>query len=99
MKIPKTVQICGKTYNVKRDNTMWGGSGATGKQELVVGTSNDQSTERKFENYVHEVAEMVAAEECMRFTASDDEVVFVMNHKQFNCFAAGIATAIMPMVK
>ncbi len=99
MRLPKTVQISGKTYNVQQDKDRWGGNGGTGKQVITVGTKNDQSVERKFENFVHEVAEMVAAEQTLRFEANDSEIVFVMTHKQFDRFASDFATAILPMVK
>lgn len=99
MRLPKTVQISGKKYTVRKDNTTWGGKGGTGRQEIVVGTKSDQSAARQFENFVHEVAELSAAEQSLRYEASDEEIVFVMNHKQFNSFANDIATAIMPMVK
>ena len=99
MKLPKTVQISGKKYTVRKDNTMWGGNGGTARQEIVVGTKKDQSCARQFENFMHEVAELAAAEQHLRYEAADDEVMFVMNHKQFNSFANDIATAIMPMIK
>ena len=99
LKLPKTVQISGKTYNVRRDKKRWGGTGRTGKQEIVVGTRNDQSSHRKFENYVHEVAEVVACERHLRYEASDEEVVLVMNHKQFDAFANDVAAALWPMVR
>lgn len=99
MRLPKTVQISGKRYTVRKDNTIWGGNGCTGKQELVVGTRSDQSTARQFENFVHEVAELSAAEQSLRYNASDDEILFVMTHKQFNSFANDIATVLFPMIK
>ncbi len=99
MRIPQKVNISGKTYNIRQDKDRWGGNGATGKQQITVGTKNDQSTERKFENFIHEVAEMVAAEQTLRFEANDSEIVFVMTHKQFDRFASDVATAIFPMIK
>ena len=97
MKLPKTVEISGKTYKVN-ERTVSNSSGRTYKQEVVVGIKS-QSEERIFENYLHEVSELVACEQSTRFTASDDEVVFVMNHKQFGSFVNDIATAIRPMLK
>ena len=99
MRLPKAVQISGKTYTVRKDNAIWGGIASTGKQEIVIGTHKSQSTHRQFETYLHEVAEMVACEQDIRFEARDEELVFVMNHKQFNSFANGIATALFPMIK
>lgn len=99
MRLPKKVNISGKTYTVRQDKNLWGGNGGTGRQEIVVGTRKDVTTERKFESFIHEVAELAAAEQFVRFEASDEGIVFVMDHKQFNRFASDIATAIMPMVK
>ena len=99
MKIPKTVQISGKKYHVSRDGRSWGGHGSTGRQRISVGTSRDQTPARKFDNYVHEVTEMILCERHNRFSASDEEIVFVLNHKQFSDFASDIASALWPMVK
>ena len=99
MRLPKTVQICGKKYNVRKDGSMWGGHGLTGKQEIVVGTAKNQTTHRKFQNYIHEVAELITCEQFTRYEANDEEIVFVMNHKQFDQFANHLATALLPMVK
>lgn len=99
MKLPKTVQISGKTYAVRKDNKIWGGNGGTGRQEIVVGTRKDQSTQRKFENFMHEVTELVAAEHSLRYESADEEIKFVMSHKQFDRFASDVATAIFPMMK
>ncbi len=99
MRFPKKVTICGKTYTVRQDKAIWGGNGGTGRQEIVVGTHKDQTAERKFENFIHEVAELTAAEQHVRYEAADDEIMFVMNHKQFDKFANGIAAVLCPMVK
>ena len=98
MKLPKTVEICGKRYKVIKDKKSWGGNGATGTQEIVVGMSNEQTSQRQFETFIHEVAEMVTCEQHLRFTATDDDVMFVMNHKQFDRFASNLATAIKPLM-
>jgi len=99
MNLPNTMQICGKQYTIVEEDKKWGGSGVTGKQQITVGMSDEQTAERKFENFMHEVMEMVTCEQHVRYEASDDESVFVMTHKQFNAFANGVASAIMPMVK
>ncbi len=99
MRFPKKVSISGKTYSVGQDKTKWGGHGHTSTQHLVVGTRSDQTEERKFENFMHEVAEMVACEQHSRYEASDDEVVFVMNHRQFDRFVSDISSVVYPMVK
>ena len=99
MKLPKTVQICGKPYSVKPNSRRWGGRCETGKQELCVGTKKDQSSQRIFDNFMHEVLEATALEKSLRYRSGDDELVFVMTHKQFDAYAEDIATALWPIVK
>ena len=99
MKLPKTVNICGKTYTVTKDKKLFGGSATTGPQEIIVGTKHGKR-ERIFENIVHEVMESVACERDFRFSRGDSEgSVFVMTHKEFDCFVADVSTALRPMVK
>ncbi len=99
MRLPKKVNISGKSYSVRRNRTQWGGSCRTGAQEIVVGTASNQSAERKFTNFAHEVMESVALERSLRYEASDEEIVFVMNHKQFDDYACDVATALFPLMK
>lgn len=97
MRLPEKVNICGKTYRVCSGNTL-SSSGDTFKQKVNVGTKG-QTDERIFENYLHEIAELAACEQAVRFMAADDEVVFVMTHKQFTGFVNDVSTAILPMIK
>ena len=96
MRLPKTVNISGKTYTVDRDENRWGGLCSTGRQRIVVGTARDQTAQRIFTNYIHEVLEGVLLERKLRYESADDEVVFIMTHKQFDNFAKDVATALMP---
>lgn len=99
MRFPKAVQISGKQYSIKLDNARWGGTCQTGKQEIGVGTKRNQSGQRKFENFLHEVLEATALERNLRYEAADEEIVFVMTHKQFDDFAQDVATALWPIMK
>ena len=99
MRLPNTVQICGKQYSIKPNSRRWGGRCETGKQELCVGTKKNQSSQRIFENYVHEVLEATAMEKSLRYMASDDELVFVMTHKQFDDYAENVAASLWPIAK
>jgi len=92
------VQISGKTYKVTKQPGNWGGSCTTGKQEITVGTARNQSAQRIFTNFTHEVLEAVALERNIRYEASDDEIMFVMTHKQFDDYAKDVATAFKPML-
>ncbi len=98
MKIPKKVTICGKVYKVSLDKTTGNSSGYTWPQTIKVGAIKSQSTERRFENYVHEIVELVTCEHKTRFEAADDEIVFVMDHKQFSNLCVSVASALYPMV-
>jgi len=99
IKLPKAVNICGKTYSVHSDKNRWGGSCSTGSQKIVVGTAQDSSSHRRFTTLVHEILEGVFLERRLRYEAPDEEIVFVMTHKQFSDCAMDVATAIMPMIK
>lgn len=99
MKLPKTVNISGKIYTVGKDKSSWGGSCATGKQTIAVGTARDRSSQRTFTTFVHEVSEAVCLERRLRYEASDDEAIFVMSHKQFADYCMDVATALWPIVK
>ncbi len=99
MRLPKTVQISGKTYIVKKNDKHWGASCRTGSQEIRVGTKKDQSAHRIVGNFIHEILESVTMERDLRYQAADDEFIFVMTHKQFGCFAEDVTAAIRPMMK
>ncbi len=99
LRLPKTVNISGKIYKVVKNKKRWGGVGKKGKQEIGVGTAGSQSVARKFENFMHEVTELVACERHFRYEASDEEIMFVMNHKQFDAFSNDISIAIWPMIR
>ena len=99
MKLPKTIQISGKQYSVKLNSNRWGGRCITGKQEISVGTQKNQSSQRIFSNFVHEVLEANALEKHLRYEAADDELVFVMTHKQFDDYAKDVAASLWPIAK
>jgi len=99
MKLPKTVNICGKTYDVHKDRKGDHGHGQTFKQKITIGVK-EQSDERQFDTFLHEVAELIACEKNLRYGDGHSETsVFVMSHKEFEYFASALATAIMPMIK
>ncbi len=100
MRLPKKVDICGKTYSVSKDNKNFNSGGSTHKQEITVGTRGNQSDERQFDGFVHETVELVTCEKRYRYGDGHSESsVFVMNHKEFEQFASALATAIYPMVR
>ncbi len=98
MRLPRTVNICGKTYIVRRNSASVHSSGGTHPQKMIIGTKGN-SPERVFESYLHEVLELVACELHLRYKAADDDIMIIMTHKQFDDFAANIATAVGPMCR
>ncbi len=99
MRLPKTVNISGKTYAVSKDKRLYDSSGATLGQSIVVGVQS-QKTERQLDNFIHEVMELIACERSVRYGSGGSErSVFVMNHKEFDNFCVDVATAIRPMIK
>lgn len=98
MRLPKTVNICGKIYKVLRDRTKWGGS-CTTQGKIEVTSHRTASNHRQVCTYIHEVMEAICLERNLRFVASDDDIVFVMTHKQFEDFTKDVTTALLPMLK
>lgn len=98
MNLPKKVQICGKTYTVKRNKKSWSSKGRTGDRKITIGTKWS-SDEHEFESYLHEVAELVCCERHIHYISGDDNVMFVMSHREFTDVMNDVATAIRPMVK
>ena len=100
MNLPKKVINTGKTYTVKVDNTRIDSTGCTYSQAIMIGTKL-RSDERTFENFLHEVMEIVAVERLHRYSEEDDSdgSIFVMNHNQFYNYVIDVAAAIFPMFK
>ncbi|KKK61134.1 hypothetical protein LCGC14_3017380 [marine sediment metagenome] len=99
MKLPKTVNICGKIYKVRKDPKSYDGGGTTARCEMTVGTKN-KNPERQFEIFLHEVMEIAAVEKDYRYHGGNDaDLLFVMSHKEFDNYTVDVASAIRPMIK
>ena len=99
MKLPKTINICGKTFAVVRDRKLYGGKGSTASQKITIGTKYPKN-ERHFENFIHEVAEVIACEREYRYGDGHSEnSVFVMNHKEFDVFIQDFAAVLKQVIK
>lgn len=99
MRLPKTIQICGMTYPVRKDRTSYDGGGSTSKPRITVGTKS-KNNERYWEIFLHEVMEIGACERGYRYGGGlSDGSVFVMSHKEFDNFSRDIATALRPLLK
>lgn len=97
MKLPKKVNICGKTYTVDQNDLVADSYGRTGPQLIVIGTEFGMP-ERIWDSFVHETAELIMAENNFRYEC-DGEYRFVMDHKEFDKFAVDLAMALFPMVE
>lgn len=102
MRLPKTITICGKTYEVKKDPELFGGKGSTGEQTITIGTLHGKD-DHIFENLIHEVAECVMAHRGYRYQDSGEDgdagLIFVMTHKEFDSAMVDVASALYPLVK
>lgn len=102
MRLPKKVNIGGKTYTVKRDTTWPDGRGRVNieKRVITVG-SQDRLPDIAFETYLHEVMEASLLENSFSFhrNSEPDDFFFKMDHKDFSRFADDVACAIRPMIK
>ena len=99
MRLPKTVQISGITYPVKKNNQSYDGGGSTTYPHITVGTKS-KNNERHLEILIHEIMEVAACERGYRYGGGiSDGSVFVMSHKEFDNFSCDVATAIRPMIK
>ncbi len=97
MRLPKKVKIAGVTYDVSTDKSHNGGQGCTGPQIITVGTKHNNK-DRQFNTFVHEIAEIACYERRSAYTAEDNSIRFVMDHKQFEVMTDDIASALYPMV-
>ena len=99
MRLPETVQICGKTYTVKTNSKSYDGGGSTVSLTLTVGTKS-KNPERQFEILVHEIMEITACERGDRYGSGvSNGATFVMSHKEFDNFSVDVAAALRPMMQ
>lgn len=97
MKIPKSVNICGKRYTVKLNPEHDGGSGDSEKLLIEVGTSDPSEVA---ENLVHEIGEMIMATRDFRYVPEKDDEFdngdyrFFLNHKDWELFAKDLSIAL-----
>lgn len=98
MKIPKKIMLCGKPYVVTLDSSVDDGGGSTHKQKIVVGCKGQQS-ERIFDTFLHEVAELSCCENNFRYGDGHSETsVFVMSHKDFERFIGDLSSVLFPLL-
>lgn len=96
MRLPKTINICGKLYRVKADPDNDGGSVDTEKLTITIGTGDPSEVA---ENLVHEVGEAVMMARDFRYAAEretpeNEHYRFVLDHKEWQLFAKDLSIAL-----
>ncbi len=96
MRLPKTVDICGKTYKVKADPESDGGTVDSDKLIITIGTSTPLEVP---ENIVHEFGEAIMMERDFRYAAEreqpeNEHYRFVLDHKEWQLFCKDLAIAL-----
>ena len=97
MKLPKTLQICGKTYKITTNNKVGGAWFSCNKQMIELGTRD--SKERQLASLIHEIMEIVMVEREYRFQTSvlepeNGDYMFVFCHKGYEIIAEDVANVI-----
>ncbi len=98
MRLPKTVNISGKTYTIAKNKKKWSSRGQTANRQIVIGTKWN-SDEHELDSFLHEVFELVCCERHTHYMAGDDNVRIVMSHREFTDVITDVAVAIRPMIK
>lgn len=102
MKLPKKIVICGCDWTVKTRPDAGGGYFNTGPAEIIVGTKFKQEIPEVF---LHEVTEAILTERCLRYRMvrgqdqENGDLMFVMNHQQFQDFIKDLAFALKDYLK
>lgn len=96
MRIPKTINLCGKPCKVLVDASHDGGTFCINKREIVIGIANPEVIE---ENFIHEVSEAILAVRDYRYALEREELDngdyrFFMNHQEFQLFARDLSIAL-----
>ena len=100
MKLPKTVNICGKICRVVQNPEDGGGSFSLSDYTIRIGTRYKQDI---INSFFHEVIEGVLSERLMRYRSYpdivNDGIIFCFTHKEFENCIADIVTALEGVLK
>ena len=102
MRLPKTVNIGGKKYTVRRDESQGEGYGhANIETRIIIVGSKDRRPELAFETFIHEVVEASLLENEFSYhrNANPDIYFYKMDHAEMSRLAGDVACAIRPMMK
>lgn len=101
MRLPKTVRINGKEFAVRCNHKSVASHFHFEERDISIGTFHQ---DRKFGNFLHEVAEISCIERgirhvCDREKGGNADFLFCGNHSQFTDMLQDVATVIEPMIK
>ena len=96
MKLPKSVNICGKMFSVVSDKDSDGGNVDMEKRIITVGTMNKDDI---LENFLHEVGEAILVTREFRYAREREEkdsadYRFIMNHEEWTLFGKDMSIAL-----
>lgn len=99
MALPNSVIIAGRKYGVELIPG-YGASFDTHTREISVGV--DSGTEVVV-NFVHELMELILEERLHRYRVfaedTNDKILFVLNHAEFQCLVSDLLAAINDLLK
>ena len=95
--LPKTIQICGKTFSISTEKDCDGGEFYLGAQKILCKAKHP---ERADEILLHEIAEAILCEYRRRYNKVSGEdnngYLFVLTHDEFEQFIFELYGAIKP---
>lgn len=96
MKLPKTVNICGKNVTVQANKEHDGGSFDDQSYIIEIGT---QDPDEVAENLIHEIGEAIMMVRDFRYAREKEEPEngdyrFLLNHEEWQLFAKDLAIAL-----
>jgi hypothetical protein len=95
MKLPKSVNICGKEIPLKEKRKEGGGSFDFRKPIITIGTKYEIDIP---ETFLHEILEAILVERMFRYqlrgVGDNGDYLFVFNHEQFNIICSDLANAL-----
>jgi hypothetical protein len=96
MRLPKTVNVCGKTVSVQANREHDGGSFDDESYIMEIGTKDPSEVA---ENFLHEVGEAIMVIRDFRYAKEreeleNDDYRFLLNHTEWQLFAKDLAIAL-----
>jgi len=97
--LPKTIQICGKTFSVSTEKVCDGGEFWLSTQQIFCKAKH---TERGDEILLHEIAEAILCEYRKRYNKiggeDNSDYLFVLTHDEFEQFIFELHGALKPFL-